>query len=410
MLQLDGIDYTVNTPEENARQLVEYVNQYCQDRGIKNSKGEVVNIAINTANPLYMIVFGLSYLTTILQKLVYSAACALNVSESSERQLLNLADDAGVKRNAATKTTIQGTVYAVEPDVGASDCVISRDLSATVRTGTYNIVFHPAWDVTIPVNEARQIMLIAEVYGAYNISENTITEFDAPLPGFRRMVTKASVPGQDQESIASLRERIQRRSVEGTQVDRAAEAIRELDGVSLCNIYFNYDSIGERAIGSRQLVVPARKALLMVQGYSDDIASTFYRYLLCETTGAEYPEDVGVITQKYVTKSQQELSVYIVPPAQVPVYVRLFVNDSITYLEINGLKDAIASLSANLTVGQPITTKMVLDIAVATYKDLKFQGADVSKDGTSYSYTCAPSEDAVFIFNMDNIQVISTLK
>lgn len=218
MLMLDGLEYTVKTPEENVSDVVAFINDYCATNGIKNSLGEIINIDANEANPLYMMCFGMSYLTTVLQKLIYSAGCSMSVPESSERQLLNIADIAGVTRSSATRTVIQGTVYANEQDTGAVDCVITRELSATVSSGTYNLVFHPAFDVTVPIGEARQIVFIAEDYGAYNISENTIIQFDDIVPGFRKMITKASTPGQEQESISSLRARIQRRSVEGTQL------------------------------------------------------------------------------------------------------------------------------------------------------------------------------------------------
>ena len=54
MLVLDGIEYTVKTPEENASDLVAFVNEYCAARNIKNSKGETIYISANETNPLYM--------------------------------------------------------------------------------------------------------------------------------------------------------------------------------------------------------------------------------------------------------------------------------------------------------------------------------------------------------------------
>ena len=44
MLSLDGIEYTVKTPEENASDLVSFINDYCRSHGIKNSLGEDVYI------------------------------------------------------------------------------------------------------------------------------------------------------------------------------------------------------------------------------------------------------------------------------------------------------------------------------------------------------------------------------
>lgn len=406
MLELDGLDYVIKTPEENTSDLISFINNYCQQHNVKNSVGEIINIDVNEANPLYMLGFGLSYLTTVLQKLIYSAGCTLSVSESSERQLLNIADVAGIVRNAATKTIIQGTVYANEQDVGAVPLVITRELSATVSSGTYNLVFHPAFDITVPIGEARQIVLIAEEFGSYNISENTITEFDDVVPGFRKMVTKASTPGQQQESIPSLRARIQRRSVEGTQADRAAEAIQSLDGVALCSIYFNESPTNEQLVGSRALKVPPRQALLMVQGYNDNIARTFYAHMSCQTAGKDYNLNIGAYPQNYVTRAGQVLPVYIVPPEQVPLYIRVFIYETLTYAQLDGIKDAVCSLSSSLTIGQAVTSKMITDVVSQAFPDLTIQGADTSVDGGEYSFSARPSSDAVFIFSLDHISVV----
>ena len=406
MIELDGLEYMIKTPEENTSDLISFINDYCQRNNIQNSLGEVIFIDRNEANPLYMLAFGTSYLTTVLQKLIFSAGSGLSVPDSSMRQLLNIADCAHIKRNAATKTVIQGTVYSNLPDAGAVDCVITREATATLITGTYSIKFHPAFDVIVPIGEARQIVLIAEDYGSYNISENTITAFDEPIAGFRMMTTKASTPGQKQESIASLRQRIQRRAVEGTAADRAAEAIRSLDGVGLCNVYFNDSPTTSQFIGTRHLEVPPRNALVMVQGYSDYIAKAFFSRMVCPTAGEDYPLEIGAYSQDYVTHANQTLKVWIVPPQQVPVYIKIYAYESLTQAQINGIKDIVASMSSSLTIGQSISSKEVLDVISAAYPDITLQGAYVSSDNQDFSYVATPHNDEVFIFNLDNIRVM----
>lgn len=409
MIELDGIEYNVKTPEENTDDVIAYINDYCAENNIKNSLGEIINIAKNEANPLYMMFFGFSYLTTVLQKLIYSAGCANSVPESSDRQLLNIADISHVKRNAATKTVILGTVYANLQDAGAVDCQITRQLTATVVTGSYNLVFHPAFDILIPIGEARQIVLIAETYGSYNVSANTITAFDTDVPGFRSMTTLASSPGQNQESIASLRARIQRRTVQGTQADRASEAIQSLDGVSLCNIYFNESPSTTQTIGTRQIPVPPRTALLLVQGYSDDIAKTFFSHMICPTVGADLPSSVGAYSQNYTTRSSQVLPVWVVPPAQVPIYIKVYVYETLTYAQVQGIKDVVCSLSSALSIGQSVSSKMVMDIVSQAYKDITIQGATLSSDNSEFSFRATPESDEVFIFALDNISIIEAV-
>lgn len=408
MVLLDGIEYDVKTPDENLDDVVTFVNDYCAANDVKNSAGEVIYIEPNEANPLYQMFRGFSYLTTIMQKLIYSAGCGMSIAEASERQLLNLSDIAGVKRTQATRTIITGVVFA--DSVGATPCVITQSLSATITIAGADVVFHPAFDVTVPVGESRSIVLMAEQYGSFNISANTIQQFDDPVPGFRSMATNNSTPGQALETIASLRNRLQRRAVEGTQIERAESAIQNLEGVSMCSIFFNYSPLEAVSIayGNTSIYVPPRQAILMVQGWSVEanaIARTFYRYLLCKTAGSEVP---GAQTQKYITHSNQELEVTIVPPVQQPIYIKVYIKNTLSYEQVDGIKDTICSLAGTLLIGQSIAQADVINVVSKVYTNLTVQGAALSVTGedNEYSYVQTPAETAVFFFNVDNIFVI----
>lgn len=410
MLLLDGIEYEVKTPDENLDDLVTYINDYCQSKDIKNSLGETIYIDANEANPLYQVLRGLSYLTTIMQKLQYSAGCSVSVAESSERQLLNLSDIAGIKRTKATHTTIAGVVYANLEEQGAVDCIITKDMEATITIAGTDIVFHPAFDVTVPIGESRNIVLVAEQLGSFNISANTITNFDEPVPGLRMLVTGMSTPGQEKETIASLRERLQRRTVEGTQIERAASAIQNLEGVAMCSIYFNYSPRESESVpyGDINITVPPRQALVFVQGWSTDpvaIARTFYRYLLCKTAGGDV---VAHQEQVYETKAGQQLTVNILPPKQQLVWIRIYIKNVLSYDQVDGIKDVICSMAGNLTIGQGITTADVIKYVGDIYTNLTIQGAEISLTGedNSYSYVQIPNPTAVFCLNVSNISVI----
>ena len=334
----------------------------------------------------------------------------MSIAEASERQLLNLSDIAGIKRTKATRTIISGVVYANQESATAVDCVITQSLTATITIAGTDIVFHPAFDVTVPIGESRSIILMAEQYGSYNISANTIVQFDDPLPGFRSMATNNSTPGQSLETIASLRNRLQRRAVEGTQVERAESAIQALEGVSMCSIFFNYSPSEPVSLvyGNTNISVPPRQAILMVQGWSVEpnaIARTFYRYMLCKTAGAGTP---GAQTQKYITHSNQELTVNIIPPVQQPIYIKMFIKNTLSYEQINGIKDVICSLAGSLLIGQSITSVDVINVVSQVYNNLTIQGAYVSvtDNDNDYSYVQTPAETAVFYFNLDNINII----
>lgn len=407
MLLLDGIEYNVKTPEENIDDLVTFINDYCAANNVTNSLGEVIFIENTEANPFYMLAYGLSYLTTVMQKLIYNAGCSMSLAEASPRQLLNLSDIAGIKRSAATRTVIHGVVYANLEDAGAEDCVITQDMEATITIAGMDVTFHPAFDVVIPVGESRAIVLIAEQYGSYSIAANTLTQFDDIIPGFRMMTTSASTPGQDVEPISSLRSRLQRRSVEGTQIDRAAAAIQSLEGVAMCNIYFNYSpsEVEYVSYGDSSIPVRPRTALLIVQGWSNDIAKVFYRYLFCATSGENTP---GAQELTYTTKAGQDLTIYVIPPHSRNVYINVYIKNKLSYEQIDGIKDVVCSLAGTLSIGQELSSSEVINIVSANYSNLTVQGADISLTGTegSYAYKQAPESTDVLVFNADNVHVV----
>lgn len=400
MIELDGIEYVVRTPEENAADLVEYINTYCKDNNVQNIYGETIQISANITNPLYMIIFGLSYLITICQKLIYSVGCSNSIAASSDRQLLNIAQEANIKRKPATATSILCTVYATED--GA--CNITTDLTATVLVGTESVVFSPAYSISIAPDTYANIMFISQSIGAWNISAGSIEGFDTPVANLSRIISQASVPGRTAETIAEFRQRLQKRTVSGTQLDRCMEAMLELPGITLCNIYFNYSA--EDTVVVSGVSIPPRQAALFIQGYSDKIAETFYNYLICNVAGKDSP---NAITQTYVTKSHQELPVYIIPPTTVPIFMRIYINQSATPAIIDNVRETVMSLAGNMSIGQDLSISDVLTVLASDLPTVDCDSAELSlESGVGYSYKLTPQAGQILTFVKENIEVIGT--
>lgn len=410
MISLNNIDYEIKTPLENCTDMINYINNYCASNNIKNSKGEIIYIEANETNPLYMILFGLGYLVSKLQKLIYSVGTCFDIASSTERQLLNIADIAGVRRKRASKTTIPCVIYANNPttdkDNPAVNCIITTSLSCTIKINEKNVVFHPAYEATLLPGDSVAMHLISEEPGSYVLIENTFTQFDENPAGFRKMITEASVPGQELESIPALRERIQNRQYINTPQARCAQEIEALEGVNKCSIYFNYSFDSEQIIGTGEtaVTVPPQKAVLLVQGWNENIARTFFNYLLCNTVGNAYSE-----VQKYRVSSADAsvLSVYITRPASVPLYVRVYVQDTIGQTMSTNVRDVIASLAKDITIGEQITSAMLVDKIKSVYPTLNVQGIDVSRDNESFSYKVNVSENELFTFNSKNIAIVA---
>lgn len=406
MIELDGIQYNVNTPEENATSMVNFINNFCATRNIRNSKDELISIDANTTNPMYMIIYGLAYLVSAVQRLIYSVGCTFSISSSSDRQLLNLATLANIKRKKATRTTIQCLVYADRTeDTPHNPCQITTSLSTTVAISGTNIVFHPAYDLFIPVGGVGLVLLVAETEGSYEIAEGVITSFDDEVVGLRQIVSKASVPGQTIEPIPALRQRLQARASSQTQIDKAMAAIEELEGVSLCNIYFNKAPVTDAVISG--ITVPARKALLIVQGYNENIAKVFNEYLTCETVDPDNNERLVLGTaQHYYTHAGQDIPVYIVAPLQIPAYVQVYFKGEVPVSTQNQVKDAVQSLVLGRTIGQELTSAEVVNQVKEALPSLPIMGAYVSLDGLNYTFRVSPASDTLLLFTDVNIQVV----
>lgn len=402
MIELDGIEYSLNTPEENCNNAVTFINEYCAAHNVTNTKGEIIFIKANTANPLYMIIYGLSYLVSILQKLIFSVGASISVPHSSDSQLLNLADIAQVKRKKATKTIIRALVTSDLPEENAVSCNILPSLSVTIPISSGNIVFHPATEYIIPPGQSANITLIAEQEGSYSISAGAFTSFDTPVDGLRSLTAYASEPGKAQESIQALRQRLQSRAINGTQLDRAADAIEQLDGVNNCNIYFNYDAQNAVIIGkgANAMTVEPRKALLLVQGYNEDIAHTYYNHVICETQQESSSE-----IQYYTTHAGQQLPVYITPPTPVDVGVHIYLGEEVGYEQSLNIKDTILGLVNQITIGQKVTSAAVINILKEAYPSLSIASAEVAVLGDSYSYIAQIAANEIASFNTDNILI-----
>lgn len=401
MVEVDGLEYELDNAETNAQRVMDSINDYATENNITDDDGEVVQMTKNWANPLYMLMYGVGALFTYVQNLLVSAANSISLTSSSDRQLLNLADIAMMRRKTATKTTVIGTVYANLASDTAVDCRITTDLTCTTVSGSTTVTFSPAYDVTVPIGGMATIVMIADVEGSFSIPANTLS-FDTEPTGFRALVTNASIPGQVEETIAKLRQRMQTRSVSYTAQDAAAEEIGQLEGVTVASVYYNNSVVDSETVNG--IVVPPRQALVFVQGYSPDIAKAFYTHMDCQVAGENAP---NVITQYYVTHARQQIPVYIQQPEQINAYIRLYIPNSISDVQMQQYKDTIATLAQDLTIGATLTSDAVLALMRETYPKDSFQGCQVSNDGEAYMYRAKSGPYQLFTFNSDNIQVIA---
>lgn len=397
MLELNGELITAKSIDENTAELIDYVNTYCEENNITNDEGEVIYIESNKASPLYLMFQSLGYFTNTLQNLLVSAASSISIGESSDLQLLNIANIAGISRKNATKTTMVVVIYASED----TDCSITTDLTVTVSTTSGSVVFNPAYDVTIEANTAQYMILIATSYGAYNISANTVSNFDDNPEGFSSMVNSVSVPGQDQESIASLRKRIANRSEEKTWVSKIEETIMALDGISWCSVYYNSTN---NAVTVGDTSVPSRYCLLTIQGYSDNIAQTYLQYACAPTAGEDSER---VLSQNYTLNIGQTLTIYFLTPRYVSPYIQIFLSTLPIEADQTTLKETIALLAQTISIGQGLTSVDVIN-QIQDNTDYTVNGVLLSLDGKNYTYQVGVESDQLLVFDISLMTILES--
>lgn len=417
MVELDGVQYSIKTPAENTSDMLNRINTYCANNNVKNSKGEQVYVEANYASPLYLLLWAFGYFVTVIQNLIYGLGKAMNVQASSEKQLLNIASMSGVKRGTPSFTTFSAMVRAAiesdgstvyNPDVNSGKCIITSEDIITYDGVVYTPALYP--QIVLEPGESAFLTFVATSYGSYQIAESSIQGFDSNPANLATFVQYTAIPGQAQESISSLRERVQRRQYSGTSLDAAMDAIRELEGITTCNIYYNESINADRPIGEDNIIIPPRTAAVIVQGYNKDIAKKFYEHLFCptitkENVGGSYDERLLEV-QTYVSHANQEIPLIVLKPAQDEIFVNVHIAQSVEGSIEQGMKEAVCSVANGLTIGQTVTSSMILD-ALKDYSSYGVVGVQMRGGKTSaLSFRAIPYEDAIFTFNVNNITIV----
>lgn len=421
MIELDGVEYLIKTPEENTHDLLQTINNYCSEHNILNSKQELVQIAPKMSNPLYMILWGLGYLVTVIQNLIFSIGKGLNVQASSDKQLLNIADMANIKRASASLTTFSARLEKMS--IGDEDyqegtpCVITSNDVITFNGIVYAPAVHPSIEL-IADGDVAYVTFVAQTPGSYSIAENTIQSFDTPITNLKSIYQYTAIPGQEQESIASLRQRIQRRQKSGSSLDAAIDAIRELPGVTACSIIYNESTTNSISVGEDNIQIPPRWALVLIQGYNQNIGQTYFEHITAQTidynpdTGAvddtrlNIPESRKLEIQWYTSHAMQKLPVMLTKPKFKYLYVRVYLSMAVVADIVSDIQNAVTTVALELVIGQQVTSAMILS-KLESFSPYGIIGVTVSDSKTGgYSYKTPEAPDVIWGMNVANIDVV----
>ena len=376
MIELDGRSYVVNTPTENAFALLEYVNQFMIDNDVKNRKGEVVQFKISLASPIWLLIIGIGYLATVCQKIMFAVAQAFNIADCSNQQVLSLAKIARMKRKEGSYTTITGTVTAA----GTGPCAITTSLTAKATYEGEEYTFHPVYNETIAAGTSTDIVLMCTVTGPVYIEAGAITAFEEEVTNFGSMSTNASQPGSGIESISSLRTRMMTNEAI-SPLAGAIQGINALDGVTKAVVLYNPNYDSDMVLGGK--TVPPKKAIVFVQGYSDNIAKEYYTHMAAQTYQGSAQDGYGH-AQSYSLENGQDFTMYYFAPVAKNLYLKVKVNKLLTTERGDEIKAALSGLSNSRQIGENYTTAYLIDSIDANMLFTEITDIKVSIDGTTW--------------------------
>lgn len=398
---LDGLEYTVNTTTDNALNLLNYINQYCIDKGLKDSDGNTLQFVVNITSPIWLIILGLGYMFNIFQRLVYACGLSFNISSCPDTQVLNLMEIAGTNYLSGTATIVTAHVTAGS----GGPCSIVKADSITYKYEGVDVIFHPVYDVTIPTSTSANVIMQAEVIGAMYIPANAFTTFDTIPTNFASMTSLNSLPGSVAETTAEARVRLQKGINATSGLDACITALRALPGIQTVNLFFNTNLTTPLVIPG--MTIPPRCCGMIVQGYSEDIAKTYFDYL-------DVPCVDGDVTQNYVTQAGQSIPITYDLPAQIALYVKVNVRIPDNYIVPEGYQDAIKALllpaSSSLLIGENYTQMYLLNyLTPFSVTGMSIIGVLVSTDGISFADTTNIQKNQICSITATDISFTETV-
>jgi hypothetical protein len=396
MVELDGQQYTVNTPQENASEVIRWVNQYCIDNQIHNSRGEIASLEVSPGSPLYLIFLGFAYLATLCQNLIFSIGRMLNIGACTDRQLVALGEILRMRRKPESFTSVKTLVYASLD--GA--CTITPATVATVQVGNTLVTFAPLFDITIPSGAAMVVLMQATSLGSFFMEANSITAFDEPPANFGSMISQPSLPGRPIESFDSFRRRVQLRSTAFSGIEKCISALRDLPGIQAANIYFNMSNSQQQIQG---YPVDSRKALVFIQGYNANIAKTIFGYLICDMMPLS-------VSQNVTLNNGQTLTAYWDTPVFTPLYIQVFLEGDISVALNAAVVTAVQSLAMNTDIASPVTTADILRVIQNQVPTAVVTGAHMRRgESGQWQQRLVSGNNELFEFNRSNIEVTNAV-
>ena len=286
--KIDDTEWLPQTTQEHATAWMEEINALLEANNVTDENGDIVKLSQNFASALYLqVLAGASRLEKNDEKL-NAGINSLNVEACDDQQIENLLPIAAITRNTGSYSTLTLTVTADAENV----CVIPAGTKAPFK----NVNFIVQTEIILQPGTTQNIATVCDTIGAIVVLKGEITAFETQIPPLAGVVNNvSSIPGNNAETTASLRQRIIKGNTIPYSLDGVKIALEELTGVNHARGFFNYNTSGILTLAGGIELQP-RTAYVVINGESDSIAETYARYMNAPTQNAPGASSTGSYT------------------------------------------------------------------------------------------------------------------
>lgn len=286
--KIDDTEWLPQTTQEHATAWMEEINALLEANNVTDENGNIVKLSQSFASALYLqVLAGASRLEKNDEKL-NAGINSLNVEACDDQQIENLLPIAAITRNTGSYSTLTLTVTADAENV----CVIPAGTKAPFK----NVNFIVQTQIVLQPGTTQNIATVCDTIGAIVVLKGEITAFETQIPNLAGVVNNvSSIPGNNAETTASLRQRIIKGNTIPYSLDGVKIALEELTGVNHARVFFNYNTSGTLTLVGGIELQP-RTAYVVINGESESIAETYARYMNAPTQNAPGASSTGSYT------------------------------------------------------------------------------------------------------------------
>ena len=286
--KIDDTEWLPQTTQEHATAWMEEINALLEANNVTDENGNIVKLSQSFASALYLqVLAGASRLEKNDEKL-NAGINSLNVEACDDQQIENLLPIAAITRNTGSYSTLTLTATADAENV----CVIPAGTKAPFK----NVNFVVQTQIILQPGTTQNINTVCDTIGAIVVLKGEITAFETQIPNLAGVVNNvSSIPGNNAETTASLRQRIIKGNTIPYSLDGVKIALEELTGVNHARVFFNYNTSGALTLAGGIELQP-RTAYVVINGESESIAETYARYMNAPTQNAPSASSTGSYT------------------------------------------------------------------------------------------------------------------